>query len=48
MSPLSNQCSKYSRIKSTALLLILIGGLLPIIGCHGSGDSIPNINNAAA
>ena len=48
MSPLSNQCSKYSRIKNTALLLILIGGLLPIIGCHGSGDSIPNINNAAA
>ena len=33
---------------SPLLSLWVCLALLPLIGCHGSGDAIPNINNAAA
>ncbi len=33
---------------STLLFLCFCTGLLSLIGCHGAGDAIPNINNAAA
>ena len=50
MSLLNNLCQDRLKFQGSHPLLILLLGaaLLPLIGCHGSGSAIPNINNAAA